>query len=254
MKTYKDIITSDAFGKVALAAKLKDNGFGTSEREEELESQKKEMEERHAKADAEMEERNVAWKAKYGKKLKESFGIDQEHTSAGTSLNQVSSGIKHAVKSGLIKPHSINIDNGGGKYDLGKQHVESNVEGAHLDVHDPFNRSEEHNAAVKEKASGNADYTGMHNVLNVIKDPEHRIAALEQVKSFMKPSTGIAHLSVYEGDKSENGRITKEDKGNGSSWQNHRNTESYIPEIKKVFPEETHEVTRNGKNIIIKQR
>jgi ribosomal protein S20 len=43
--------------------------------------------------------------------------ISQQHTSADTSLNQVSSGIAHATSSGLIKSHSTNVDVGGGKYD-----------------------------------------------------------------------------------------------------------------------------------------
>lgn len=182
------------------------------------------------------------------------FNEDQEHTSAGTSLNQVSSGIKHAVSKGLIKPNSVNVDNGGGKYDAGKEHVESNIEGAKLHVHDPFNRSEEHNAQVKHDAEGKSDYVGMHNVLNVIKEPEHRENALNQVKSFLKPKSGIAHITVYEGDKSNNGRISKQNTGSGSSWQEHRSTESYIPEIKKVFPEDTHTVTRQGKHIIVRQK
>ncbi len=178
----------------------------------------------------------------------------QEHTSADTSLNQVSSGIKHAVKSGLIKPNSVNVDNGGGKYDLGKTHVESNIPGAKLHVHDPFNRSEEHNSTVKSSTTGKADYVGMHNVLNVIKEPAHREQALHQVKSFMKPKTGIAHITVYEGDKSGNSRMSKADKGRGSSWQEHRATSTYVPEVKKVFPDSTHNVTAKGGHIIIKQK
>lgn len=178
----------------------------------------------------------------------------QEHTSADTSLNQVSSGLKHAVSKGLIKPDSINVDNGGGRFDKGKEHVESNVSGAELHVHDPFNRSEEHNNQVKKIASGNADYVGMHNVLNVIKETEARQEALKSVKSFMKPKTGIAHITVYEGDKSGNSRMSKADKGRGSSWQEHRPTSSYVDEVKKVFPEDTHDVSAKSGHIIIRQR
>jgi len=178
----------------------------------------------------------------------------QEHTSAGTSLNQVSAGIKHAVSKGLIKPDSINVDHGGGKFDKGKEHVESSISGAKFHVHDPFNRSEEHNAAVKKTASGNADYVGMHNVLNVIKEPEERLNAIREMKKFMKPKTGIAHITVYEGDRSGKGRISKADKGGGSSWQEHRPTSSYVDEVKSVFPEETHEVTHKSGHIVVRQR
>lgn len=179
----------------------------------------------------------------------------QEHTSADTSLNQISAGLKHAVKSGLIQPNSINVDNGGGRYDLGKEHVESSIQGAKLHVHDPFNRSEEHNEEVKKKTKGKADYVGMHNVLNVIKEPEERQKALESVKSFMKPKTGIAHLTVYQGNKSGQGKVSKKNKNTGaSSWQEHRPTSSYIDEVEKVFPEETHEVSHKGDHIIVRQR
>lgn len=177
----------------------------------------------------------------------------QEHTSADTSLNQVSGGLKYAVKNNLIKPHSINIDNGGGKYDAGKDHVESSVEGSKLHVHDPFNRSEEHNSKIVKNHTGKADYVGLHNVLNVIKEPEERKKALEKTKSFMKPG-GLAHITVHEGDGNGYSRVTKKDKGRGSSWQEHRKTETYMPEVKSVFPEDSHEVTRSSKNIIVRQK
>lgn len=178
----------------------------------------------------------------------------QEHTSAETSMNQVSGGIIHAVRSNLIKPKSINVDVGGGKYDVGKEHVESSVENSELHIYDPFNRSEEHNTRVKTRALGNSDYVGLHNVLNVIKEPEERYNALQNVKSFIKPKTGIAHITVYEGDKSGNGKISKPDKGKGSSWQEHRSTSSYVDEVKAVFPEATHTVERKGKHIIVKPK
>lgn len=188
------------------------------------------------------------------KSFKQYLSEAQEHTSARTSLRQVSAGIKHAVKTGLIKPHSVNIDNGGGSYDENKHHVESHVEGSKFEVHDPYNRSEEHNDKVKGDHTGKADYVGMHNVLNVIKEPEYRIGALHQVKSFMKPKTGVAHLTVYEGEGNGNARVTQNDNGRGSSWQNHRKTDTYLPEVRKVFPPETHNVTRSGKHIIITQK
>jgi hypothetical protein len=178
---------------------------------------------------------------------------NQEHTSAGTSQHQVSGGIAHAVKKGLIKPNTVNVDNGGGKYDKGKNHVETHVHGAELHVHDPYNRSKEHNDKVKEKTKGKAHYVGLHNVLNVIKEPEARQKALQDTKSFMKPG-GTAHITTYEGDNSGKGRVSKADKGGGSSWQEHRPTSSYVPEVKKVFPDSTHHVELHGKHIIVRQK
>ena len=63
-----------------------------------------------------------------------------------------------------------------------------------------------------------------------------------------------AHITVYEGDKTGNGRMSKQDKGRGSSWQEHRPTSSYVPEVRKVFPESTHDVQVKGKNILVTQK
>lgn len=178
--------------------------------------------------------------------------VVQQHTSADTSLNQVSAGLKHA-SSNLIKPNSTNVDVGGGRYDAGKEHVEKENPTAKLHVFDPFNRSDEHNKEVKHAAEHNADYVGLHNVLNVIKEPEHRMGALQSVKSFMKKGS-TAHITVYEGDKTGNGRMSKQDKGRGSSWQEHRPTSSYVPEVRKVFPESTHDVQVKGKHILVTQK
>jgi hypothetical protein len=177
----------------------------------------------------------------------------QEHTSADTSIPQVSAGLKHAIKNNLIRPNSINVDNGGGKFDKGREAVESGVKGAKLHVHDPYNRSEEHNSEVKKNALGKAAYVGMHNVLNVIKEPEQRSAALQQTKAFMGPK-GIAHITTYEGDRSGNGRISKSDKGRGSSWQNNKTTASYADEVKSVFPDSTHDVSVKSGHIIIRKK
>ena len=157
--------------------------------------------------------------------------IEQKHTSAKTSLNQISSGLKNApVESG-----QSGVDVGGGKYDKGVEHFAS--KGAKLHVFDPYNRSEEHNNNVTKTMTGKADYVGCHNVLNVIKEKQHRRSVLDKIKSFMGEN-GKAHITVYEGDKSGSGRETK----GGESWQNHLPTSAYHDEIKEAFPE--HEVSK----------
>lgn len=180
------------------------------------------------------------------KRFKEIIAEQQEYKSAGTSLKQVSAGLKHAVTKGLIHPHSTNVDIGGGKYDAGKEHVEGNIEGAKMHVYDPYNRSEEHNSTVEKSTAGKSDYVGCHNVLNVIKDEKDRSDVIKKVKSSMHPEKGVAHFTVYEGDRSGKGRATQKDQ----SWQNHRKTGDYVDEIKKHFPD--HNVTRSGANIVVK--
>jgi len=175
----------------------------------------------------------------------------QEHTSADTSLNQISAGLKHAVAKGLITPKTINTDVGGGRYDVGKEHVEGSVKGATLHIYDPYNRSSDHNEKVQSIAGGKSNYVGLHNVLNVIKEPEARLDALRIVKSFMGKN-GTAHITVHEGDKTGDARMSKSDRGRGSSWQNHLPTASYVPEVSAVFPEkEGFSVNRKGKHILV---
>ncbi|MFO0089258.1 MAG: hypothetical protein ACK518_00310 [bacterium] len=174
---------------------------------------------------------------------------EQQHSSAKTSLNQISAGIRYATKNGLIKPNSVNIDVGGGKFDLGKNHVEENVPKAKLHVFDPYNRSEEHNNSVIDEiqSRGGADYIGLHNVLNVIKEPEYRNNALETVKGMMRPGS-VAHITCFEGDRTGKGRVTQ----GGSSWQEHRSIRSYVPEVEGVFSEPHFSIERKGVNILIR--
>jgi hypothetical protein len=169
-------------------------------------------------------------------------------------LNQVSAGIKHAVSKGLIKPNHVAADVGGGKFDKGKEHVESNVHGSKMHVYDPYNRSEEHNKQVDEHTVGKSDYVGCHNVLNVIKEKEARSNVLENVKKRMKHGTGIAHITTYEGDKSGEGRVTKKSKTGETSWQNNKPTKHYLPEIKEHFPEDKYHVEHKSGHILISHK
>ena len=170
----------------------------------------------------------------------EKLDEQQQHKSAGTSLNQVSAGLKNAP----VKEGDVGVDVGGGKYDKGVEHFAS--KGAKLHVYDPYNRSEAHNKIVEAKMHGKADYVGCHNVLNVIKEKEHRAGVLHKIKQFMGPK-GTAHITVYEGDKSGNGRETK----GGESWQNHQPTAWYHDEIKKAFPD--HTITKHKGGYLIKK-
>ncbi len=66
-------MTNEAFGIEALDKAAQEKGFGKPSREAELKKRREEMLARHAKADKESAERDAAWKAKYGSKLKEAF-------------------------------------------------------------------------------------------------------------------------------------------------------------------------------------
>jgi len=168
----------------------------------------------------------------------------QKHTSAKTSLNQISRGLKHAP----VNKDDIGVDVGGGKYDKGVEHFKKS--GAQLHVYDPYNRAKEHNDDVEKNHCGKANYVGCHNVLNVIKEPEHRKDVLNKLKQFMHPETGKAHLTVYQGKKHGIGSATK----GGESWQNHQPTKFYRKEIEDAFDPNEHDVADYKGGYLVSKR
>ena len=154
----------------------------------------------------------------------------QTITSAGTSLNQVPGAFKLAerVVPEAWAPHRTVLDYGGGKYDKFSRLLESLGLTSH--VYDPFNRSEEHNARVRQALSQTpADTAVLANVLNVIRKPAVRRAVLEDIASMLKPA-GDLFITVHEGDRKSRGRRTSR------GWQANRPTRSYLRAIRRVFP------------------
>jgi SAM-dependent methyltransferase len=154
----------------------------------------------------------------------------QEFSSAGTSINstKLPTGYSTVAKKFGWKKGSTHIDIGGGKFDnavefLGKLGVKAHV-------FDPYNRPEEHNTRVMKEMGKGADSASLFNVLNVIKEPEYRQEALQTAFRTLKPG-GKIFISIYEGDRTGQGKQTKKD-----SWQNNMTTQAHLPEIKKVFP------------------
>ena len=163
--------------------------------------------------------------------------LGQKISSAETSLNQVPALFKS--KHFEVQPEGHrNLDIGGGKYDLGTDHLASR--GIESHVFDPYNRTPEHNASVMERFRDNpADSVTAANVLNVIQEPEVRSAVIKGAKNNLRPG-GKAYFSIYEGSKSGEGVVTPK------GWQENRPAASYIPEVQEHFPV----VDRKG-NILI---
>ena len=89
---------------------------------------------------------------------------------------------------------------------------------------------EEHDRKVAERVrKEKADTATVNNVLNVIDTEESRANVILQAAKAIKPE-GTAYFSVYEGDKSGNGRQTKSD-----SWQNNLPTREYVREVERYF-------------------
>lgn len=161
--------------------------------------------------------------------------VFQAITSARTSIKQVPA----LFKNQYAKFGKVNIDIGGGRFDLATQYLASI--GTENKVFDPYNRGEaENRATLAWLQDGNkADTATCANVLNVIAEPAARAnVILETAKSISQ--NGKAYFMVYEGDGSGEGRET------GSGWQNNRKTADYVSEIEQYFDD----VTRKGKMII----
>jgi len=163
---------------------------------------------------------------------------EQEFSSAKTSRPQVPALHAFVVKKNLIPTNALVLDYGGGKFDLGKEHIESSVEGATLLVFDPFNRTEEHNNSVISILSRNkADVILNANVLNVIKEKSARLEMLNDIKKYAKQGAKI-FFSVYKAERSSKYAETDQYVGQQTSdgWQNAQPTSFYLPEVKEVFP------------------
>ena len=155
----------------------------------------------------------------------------QEFTSAGTSINKnkLPTGYTTVHKKIGWKKGTTHIDIGGGKFDNGVEFLKNLGVNAH--VYDPYNRPQEHNKKVMETVGKQgADTASLFNVLNVIREPEYQEEALRTAHSTLKPG-GKLFVSIYEGDRSGQGKQTKKD-----SWQNNHPTAAYLDTVRKVFP------------------
>lgn len=161
---------------------------------------------------------------------------DQEYDSAATSIN--STKLPAIYKLVKFEPGKVYLDFGGGKFDNGVYFVKD--KGATLLVYDPYNRSDEHNKQVlaELKENGGADAGLNSNVLNVIKEPEARLAVLKNLKRMVKPG-GDIYITVYEGTGKGNEGPTK------AGYQLNRKTADYMQEVQQIFPN----ATRKGKLI-----
>lgn len=148
----------------------------------------------------------------------------QKYMSAETSQKQIAATFKSPYFD--TPSGSINVDLGGGKYDLGTEYLKQ--KGITNLIIDP-SRSSEFNARNEKIARENkvASVT-VNNVLNVIMEPEEREKVIQKAKSFL--TNGGKAFFLIHWKKGEQARQTKKD-----SWQNHMSPKNYIPEIKKYF-------------------
>lgn len=152
--------------------------------------------------------------------------IDQEFTSENTSTNSTKRPALFEHVS--LEPGTVNVDYGGGRYDnVAEYLVQFDIINMVLD---PFNRSKKHNREVINliREHGGADTATCANVLNVIKEPENRYTALENLKKLVKPG-GKIYIWIYEGNKSG------VDEPTTRGYQLNRKSADYMEEIQQVF-------------------
>lgn len=160
--------------------------------------------------------------------------VSQAISSAKTSIMQIPALFKHkAVKFG-----DVNIDIGGGRFDLATNYLAS-IGTTNL-VFDPFNRPETTNASTLDylHSGKRADTATCANVLNVIAEEEARKNVILEVAKAIKPD-GTAYFMVYEGNGTGIGKETS------AGYQNNRKTADYVQEISQWFDS----VQRSGKLI-----
>lgn len=161
--------------------------------------------------------------------------VEQAISSAKTSLRQVPA----LFKDKNVQFGDVNIDIGGGKYDLATEFLAER--GTQNLVFDPYNRGEATNRATLDflRDGSRADTATNANVLNVIAEAPARANVILEMAKAIKPD-GKAYFMVYEGDGSGVGRETS------AGWQNNRKTADYLEEIERYFDS----VERRGKLII----
>ncbi|MCI0557427.1 MAG: hypothetical protein MN733_02950 [Nitrososphaera sp.] len=126
------------------------------------------------------------------------------------------------------------LDYGGGRFDkLTLALADRSIQNW---IYDPYNRSENHNSAVRYVLEGTpADMGICSNVLNVIREKAVRQEILQDIKRLVKPGANF-FFTVYEGDRSGIGKkVPRKFKAGSISWQENRKTLDYLDEIQVVF-------------------
>lgn len=174
--------------------------------------------------------------------VEEGAPVQQEISSAATSINANKLPVLYTNKNAVFTPGGTNVDVGGGRFDNVTEYL--GERGVRNMIFDPYNRDDEYNRrTLMFLTSGNrADTATCSNCLNVIKEAPARANVILECAKAIKPD-GKAYFTVYEGDGSGVGKVTK------SGWQENRKTASYVDEIKRYFDK----VTPRGKIIVAEQ-
>ena len=142
-----------------------------------------------------------------GKKKYEEMVRMQKMTSANTSINKG----KLPASTKKINWEQYRgqkaLDIGGGKFDNLKDHLKAEYD-IDLYIYDKFNRTAEENV---KALSCEPQVVICNNVLNVIDANEVVEEIVARIVGYTVCFDADAYVSVYEGDKTGKGRVTKKD-------------------------------------------
>ncbi|MBR1566046.1 MAG: hypothetical protein IJ649_04700, partial [Oscillospiraceae bacterium] len=161
-------------------------------------------------------------------KWEEGAPVQQEISSAATSINANKLPVLYTNKNAVFTPGGVNIDVGGGRFDNVTEYLAE--KGTTNYIFDPYNRGDDYNRRTLMYLTGgsHADTATCSNCLNVIREAAARANVILECAKAIKPD-GKAYFTVYEGDGSGEGKVTK------SGWQENRKTASYAEEIGRYF-------------------
>jgi len=158
--------------------------------------------------------------------------------SPDTSLDQVPKLHTLGVERGWWKRGSINADIGGGRFDTATRYLHD-VAGVRSYVYDKQLPDSARVLSILQ--DGGADTATIANVLNVIPAPNVRQQVLRLAQNIVKPG-GLVTILTWEG-KTGSGegyvskwKIDKTGKKVMDSWQENRVADTYLPEVRRVFP------------------
>jgi len=135
------------------------------------------------------------------------------------------------VRSRNLKKGDEVLDVGAGRFDLGKEYL--NSRGIVSIPYDPYNRTEEENQRALDVAiRGDVDACLCSNVLNVVRDPVHRAHVVWLCAQSVRFTGGksSAWFAIWEGTKSGKGKLYA-----GDMWQENRKASTYLKEIRPYF-------------------
>lgn len=151
--------------------------------------------------------------------------MTQTYTSANTSINSTKlPAVYNKIdwEKAILTNRTV-LDYGCGKFNNAKDFVEET--GFEWHGYDKYNRSREENGSVLDFLLDylRADITVCSNVLNVIDSEEE----IKKIARIIRNYSNHYFVTVYEGDKSGNGKSTK--------WDCYQRNES-VKEYLKYFP------------------